>query len=174
MEGTFFGDAEDLIEAQSERDKQQRDASSWKPAKGDRLTGVLLKAEYRVTQHGPTIVMMVRVVDDNTADQSGSIEKGKTVLVWLGTVRLQQSMRAQQPRPGKGLIIQFNGKIKPESGGNAFNDYTVVSEESAPEVWEPLFAQLDEATQGPVQRGITDRIRDRSTQPGADTQGGWF
>lgn len=180
----FFNEAEDRLSAQQQHDHETRDAGQWKPGKGDRLTGVLLKAETRETRFGTNIAMFVRVVNEDSSDQGGAIDKGKAVLVWLGRARLDASLREQKPAPGKGLIIQFNGKVTPEGGGNATNDYTVVSEDTDPQYWGPLFDVLDGAAQkkvvqqaflaqgGSLQQGTSERMSHR--QPGEEGEGPWF
>ena len=140
MSESFFDDIDSTVDAKAKADAEARDSDKFDPSPGDMLRGVLLKAERPTTQFGKGLVVTFRNVGEEAV---GGIEPGNSGYMFASTV-LERMLQEQAPRIGSGIAIRYEGKVTPDSGGNPYKDWTVVSETSDRGLWVGLYAGADE------------------------------
>jgi hypothetical protein len=90
---------------------------AWLPEEvGEELVGVVVAIKPAVrTQYGPCPV--VTVVTPGT---------GTKYSVWLTHVVLKQEFVRQRPEPGEAIALRYEGEVRPEGGGAAYENYSLV------------------------------------------------
>ena len=121
---SFFDDASDDLDAQQGKNQEASDADRFEPEDGAEVQAVLLKADlYTKGQYDPAITITFRNVGD---EEVGGIEAGKSGRMFLSTVAERMFLEAA-PAVGSPFMLRFEGKVKPEKGGNAYKDWTLVT-----------------------------------------------
>ena len=121
---SFFDSADDALDAQKAANAEASDATKYSPEAGDTVNAVLLQARlFTGGQYDPAITITFRNVGEAAV---GGIEAGKSGRLFLSTV-LARQMTEAAPAIGSPFMLRYEGKVKPESGGNAFHDWTVVT-----------------------------------------------
>ena len=119
-----FFDGVDM-DAQRKADQEASDSPKFDPKPGDMVDAVLTKAEYvPPKQYAASIVINFRNVGDETV---GDVEAGKVGYLFLPTV-LRRKMLEAAPAIGTAFRLRYEGKVTPESGGNPYKDWTLVTE----------------------------------------------
>lgn len=134
-----FDDVDGMLAAKKRANEEARDSDTWDPEPGEKIVGVLLKAEIVKTRNGPAPVLVIR----NLGEPSGGIASDKSGTVWASRTVLWGELEREMPAIGKRVAIQFDGKKEPTQGGNAYFSYTVIAEESDHDLWDGLVAQMD-------------------------------
>jgi len=75
-------------------------------------------------QYPASIVINLRNVGGEAA---GGIEDGKIGYLFIPTV-LRRKMLEAAPALGSAFQLRYEGTVKPEGGGNAYKDWTLVTE----------------------------------------------
>ena len=75
-------------------------------------------------QYPASIVINLRNVSGTVA---GGVEDGKIGYLFLPTV-LRRKMLEAAPSVGSAFQLRYEGTVKPEGGGNAYKDWTLVTE----------------------------------------------
>lgn len=165
---SFFDDIESRMDKQAEADEEARSAEKWEPKAGELLQGVLLSADYPITNYGRAVVLVVRNVGKET---SGGVEPGKSAKVWCGTMLHslvtdftlnEAGVPSGCPRIGKAVAIRFEGERENKDGSNTYKAYTFMREEADPEFWRNL---LD--LRSPAEPAVGDQARE-------EPEGGFF
>jgi hypothetical protein len=121
---SFFDTADDAVEQQKAADDEASNANKYEPSAGQTVQAVLLKADlFTGGQYEPAITITFRNVGDKKV---GGIEAGESGRMFLQTV-LKRKMMEAAPAIGSPFILRYEGKVTPASGGNPYNDWTVVT-----------------------------------------------
>ena len=146
-----YDDVDDLLAAKKAANEEARDSTQWDPAPGEKIVGVLLKADVLPTRHGPSLLLVIR----NTGGPTGGVEEGESASVWAGRTVLRGELMREAPALQSILAIQFEGKIEGKSGGNSYYGYTVivVDPDDDPDtrnraMWTDIEDQLEPRKQG--------------------------
>ena len=65
-----MSDIDDQLAAKQAKKQEATDADAWDPAPGEKIVGVLLRADVVKTRRGPSLLLVVR----NTGEESGGID----------------------------------------------------------------------------------------------------
>ena len=121
---SFFDEASNDLDAQKGKNQEASDADRFEPKAGDEVQAVLLKADlFTGGQYKPAITITFRNVGDK---EVGGIEAGKSGRMFLSTVAERMFLEAA-PAIGSPFALRFEGKVTPDSGGNPYKDWTVVT-----------------------------------------------
>ena len=121
---SFFDEVDEDLDSQKSADDEASDANKYEPEAGDQLQAVLLKADlFTGGQYEPAITITFRNVGDKKV---GGIKAGESGRMFLQTV-LKRKMMDAAPAIGTPFALRYEGKVKPASGGNPYNDWTVVT-----------------------------------------------
>ena len=121
---SFFESASDDLDAQQAKNQEASDADRFEPEAGEEVQAVLLKADlFTKGQYDPSITITFRNVGDKKV---GGVEAGKSGRMFLSTVAERMFLEAA-PAVGSPFVLRFEGKVKPESGGNPYKDWTLVT-----------------------------------------------
>lgn len=122
---SFFDSTDDDLKAQREADAEASDAGKFKPEAGEQLQAVLLKVDlFTGGQYEPAITITFRNVGDKTV---GGIDAGESGRMFVNATVLKRKMMEAAPAIGSPFALVFEGKVQPESGGNAYGDWTLVT-----------------------------------------------
>ena len=171
MADDFFDSIDDAVANQNKADVEASDAPKFDPEEGETLKAVLLKVEpFTKGRFDPTFILHFRNVGDETV---GGVEPGKAGVMFASTVVRRKFLEAQ-PAQGTPFALRFEGSVTPETGGNAYKDWTLVtkymksgdSADIAPEMWAS------------IQLAIVPRAKQATSGPQAgpfttDTDSGW-
>lgn len=121
---SFFEEASEDLDQQKAADDEASNADKYTAKAGDQLQAVLLKADlYTGGQYDPAITITFRNVGDKKV---GGIDAGESGRMFLQTV-LRRKMMEAAPAIGTPFALRYEGKVSPESGGNPYNDWTLVT-----------------------------------------------
>ena len=121
---SFFDEVDEDLASQKAADEEDSNANKYEPKAGDQLQAVLLKADlFTGGQYDPAITITFRNVGDKKV---GGIEAGESGRMFLQTV-LKRKMMEAAPAIGTPFALKYEGKVTPTSGGNPYNDWTVVT-----------------------------------------------
>jgi hypothetical protein len=153
-------DIDAMLAAKKAASEEVRDSDQWDPVAGEKIVGILIKAEIVKTRRGPSLLLVVRSTMDET---TGGIEPNKSAAIWGSRKVLQGEFFREAPALGSLVAIQFEGKVKAQQGGNDYFGYTVivVDPDDDPslrnrELWEDIEAQLDRSSAGGQRRTTKD------------------
>ena len=122
---SFFDSITDDVEAQTASDTEDSDAGKFDPAAGDLLQGVVLKVDlFTGGNYSPAITLTFRNVGEK---EVGGVEPGKSGRIFLGGVVIKRKMMEAAPAIGSPFALLSKGKVSPESGGNSYKDWTLVT-----------------------------------------------
>jgi hypothetical protein len=157
-------DIDAMIAAKRAVQEETRDANQWEPEAGEKIVGILTRAEIVPTRRGQALILSVK----NLGDPTGGIKTGETGSFWGSRTVLRGELMREAPALGATLAIQFDGKVSAQGGGNSYYGYVVivVDPDDDPstrdrELWTNIEAQLEPKTRGPM----------RSTKEATDEDG---
>ena len=175
-----MSDIDDQLAAKQAKKQESTDADAWDPEPGEKIVGVLLRADVVKTRRGPSLLLVVR----NTGDESGGIDSGESGLIWGSRTVLQGELLNEQPAIGAPIAILYEGKQQPKQGGNAYHGYVVIVTSDDPdhrdeELWMEIENDLDKPDRRRNQRRTSkDAINEdgttnyfRHVQPETDLKG---
>lgn len=109
----------------------QETPKAWMPTEaGDDLVGVLVDVNVAApTKFGPSPVVTIKRLND-----------GELVSLWLLHAVLRREFERKQPLIGETVLVRYDGKVRPEGGGNDYDMYTLVLDrpEGAAPSWDAI------------------------------------
>jgi hypothetical protein len=157
---------DDMLAAKQAKKQEATDADAWDPAPGEKIVGVLLRADVVKTRRGPSLLLVVR----NTGEESGGIDTDESGLIWGSRTVLQGELMNEQPAVGAPIAILYEGKQEPKQGGNPYHGYVVIVTSDDPnhrdeEKWMGIEDALDEPNRRRNQRRTTKEATDEDGKP---------
>lgn len=106
-------DIDKLLDAQAERDEEERGATKWKPEPGDTLNGILVKTGwYDGGEYSPSLWLLIKTMD------------GDTYRVYCPTV-LTNRLNEEEPAIGSGIAIRYEGRREAQNSARRYHAYTL-------------------------------------------------
>lgn len=132
----------DEVAARMRKQADEGFPPAWQPEQpDDEIIGVLA----RVTMQAPTSYGPAPVVELVMP------ASGARFSVWLFHTVLRRAFERERPALGETVLIRYLGKRRPESGGNAYDDYRLIVDRplasDAPD-WEAMADRYDRGTVG--------------------------
>jgi len=143
---SFFDGIEDRMDKRAEEQEEARNATKWEPQPGELLQGILLRADYPITNYGRAISLVIRNVGK---EASGGIEPGESGQLWCGTMLHslvtdftigEDGQAVGCPKIGKAIAIRFEGERENKDGSATYKAFTLMREEPDPEFWTNLLS----------------------------------
>lgn len=92
---------------------------SWQPKDpGDELVGKFVRLDKGTTSYGPCWIVVLESIKTPGVFRS----------VWLFHTALQNQFNKARPKAGELVLVRYEGKRKPKSGGAEYHDWKVLTE----------------------------------------------
>lgn len=92
---------------------------SWQPKNpGDELVGKFVRLDKGVTSYGDCWIVVLESLK----------QPGQLASVWLLHTALKSQFAKAKPKPDQLVLIRYEGKRKPKSGGAEYHDWKVLTE----------------------------------------------
>lgn len=92
---------------------------SWQPTKpGDELAGIFVRLDRGTTSYGPCWIVVLEDIKT----------PGTFTSIWLFHTALINQFKKARPEVGQLVLVRYEGKRKPKSGGTDYHDWKVLTE----------------------------------------------